>query len=77
MSDVAAFENDLRMRQVSLLFYNSQATNAAAKRLIGIAQAAKIPIVGVTETEPPATKFQAWMLGQLDAIARALSDGPR
>ena len=50
VSDVAAFENDLRKHQVRLLFYNSQASSAAAQRLMKIAQQSKIPIVGVTET---------------------------
>jgi zinc/manganese transport system substrate-binding protein len=72
-SDVAAFENDLRKRQVRLLFYNSQASDAAAQRMVRIAQEAKIPVVGVTETEPPNRTFQDWMMGQLNAIAQALS----
>ena len=52
-SDVAAFETDLRKHAVRLLFYNSQATDAAAQRLVRIARQSKIPVVGVTETEPP------------------------
>ena len=72
-SDVAAFEGDLRNQRVKLFFYNSQASDEAAKRLLGIAQAAKIPVVGVTETEPPGPKFQDWMLGELQAVDAALS----
>ena len=74
VSDIAAFENYLRKHMVRLLFVNSQATGAATMRLVGIARDAKIPIVGVTETEPAGMKFQDWMMGELDAIARALSD---
>jgi len=73
-SDVGAFENDLRKHQVRLLFYNSQASDAAAQRMVRIAREAKIPVVGVTETEPPGTTFQDWMMGQLNAIAQALSN---
>ena len=40
-SDVAAFENDLRKHQVRLLFYNSQASDTAATRLVGIARDAR------------------------------------
>jgi zinc/manganese transport system substrate-binding protein len=69
---VAAFERDLRTHQVRLLIYNSQATNPAAQRMEHIAQAAHIPIVGATETEPPGTIYQDWMLRELDAVARAL-----
>jgi zinc/manganese transport system substrate-binding protein len=73
VSDVASFENDLRKHQVGLLFYNSQASDAAATRLLGIARSANIPVVGVTETEPADTKFQDWMMRELDAIEQALS----
>jgi len=76
VSDVAAFENDLRKHQAHLLFYNSQATDAAAQRMVRIAQQSKVPIVGVTETEPAGTTFQDWMLGQLNAVAQALASSP-
>ena len=72
-SDTAAFERDLKTRQVRVLLYNSQATGPVPKRLMRIAQAARIPVVGVTETEPAGQTYQAWMLGQLDAVDRALS----
>lgn len=75
-SDVAAFEDDLRQRRVRLLLYNSQATDTAARRLLRIARQAGVPVVGVTETEPPGTSYQAWMMGELDAVERALA-GPR
>ena len=73
-SDVAAFENDLRKHQVRLLFYNSQASDAAAQRMVRIAQQEKIPVVGVTETEPAGTTFQNWMTGELNAVSDALSN---
>jgi zinc/manganese transport system substrate-binding protein len=76
VSDVAAFENDLRKHAVRLLLYNSQATDAAAQRLVKIAQQAKIPVVGVTETQPAGKAYQDWMMGELDAIAQALSNPP-
>ena len=72
-SDVAAFEDDLRGHKVSLFFYNSQANDSAVQRLLGIARQAGIPIIGVTETEPRGQDYQHWMLGELDAIDRALS----
>ena len=58
-SDVAAFENDLRKHRSALLFYNSQATDTAAQRLVRSPQQSKVPVVGVTETEPPGTTYQA------------------
>jgi zinc/manganese transport system substrate-binding protein len=74
VSDVAAFENDLRKHAVRLLFYNSQAANAAAQRLVRIARQSKVPVVGVTETEPQGKTYQDWMMGQLDAVAQALAN---
>jgi zinc/manganese transport system substrate-binding protein len=41
--------------------------------MVRIAQQAKVPVVGVTETEPAGTTFQDWMMGELNAIAQALS----
>ncbi len=73
-SDIAAFEADLRQRRVRLLLFNSQATDPAAQRLLGIAKASGVPVVGVTETEPAGKTYQAWMLDQLDAVQRALSE---
>jgi zinc/manganese transport system substrate-binding protein len=72
-SDVAAFENDLRTRRARLLVYNSQASDRVAERMVGIAKAAHIPVVAVSETEPPGTTYQAWILSELDAIDRALA----
>jgi zinc/manganese transport system substrate-binding protein len=75
-SDIAAFETDLRQRRVKLLLFNSQATGPAAQRLLGIAKASGVPVVGVTETEPKGKTFQAWMLEQLDAVGLALANAP-
>jgi zinc/manganese transport system substrate-binding protein len=71
-SDVAAMENDLRRRQVRMLFHNSQATDTAAERLVRIARESKVPVVGVTETEPAGTTYQTWMMDQLAAVTEAL-----
>ena len=74
-SDVAAMEADLTQHRVRVLIYNRQATDGAAKRLLRIAREAKVPVVGVTETEPAGQDYVAWMLSQLDALDRALSAG--
>ncbi len=71
-SDVAALETDLRTHKVKLLIYNSQVSDPTTLRMTKIAQAAQVPVVGATETEPPGQTYQAWMTGELDAVARAL-----
>ena len=72
-SDVVAFENDLRARRVRLLVYNSQATDAVAARMVRLARTSQVPVVAVTETEPAGKPYQAWMLGQLDAVDQAVA----
>jgi zinc/manganese transport system substrate-binding protein len=76
-SDVAAMETDLRQHRVRVFFYNSQATDTAAQRLLKIAQESGIPVVGVTETEPAGKTFQQWMLDQLNAVEQALANRPQ
>jgi zinc/manganese transport system substrate-binding protein len=75
-SDIAAIDDDLREHRVHILFYNSQATDTAAQRLVAIAHQSGIPVVGVTETEPPNKTYQQWMTDQLDAVAQALANHP-
>jgi zinc/manganese transport system substrate-binding protein len=71
-SQVAAFENDLKNRTVKVLFYNSQVTDDLTARLLRLAKESGVPVVGVSETEPPGTIYQDWMTGQLDALNKAL-----
>ncbi|GBH24632.1 metal ABC transporter solute-binding protein, Zn/Mn family [Burkholderia vietnamiensis] len=73
--DVAAFENDLRKRQVRVLIYNSQAEAPMTRRLLKLARDGGVPTVSVTETQPAGKTFQQWMAGQLDALAVALAAG--
>jgi zinc/manganese transport system substrate-binding protein len=74
-SEVAGFENDLKGHKVRVMLYNAQASEPAVAKLVDLAKANGIPVVGVSETEPPNSTYQAWMLGQLDALDKALA-GP-
>lgn len=73
--DVAAFEQDLKERKVRVMFYNKQAASKIVQRLVELARAAKVPVVGITETQPANMSFQDWMLGQLNDTDKALA-GP-
>jgi zinc/manganese transport system substrate-binding protein len=73
--DFAAFEGELKARNVKVLFYNRQASDNLVNHLVDLARASKIPVVGVTETEPAGQSFQAWMMSELDATGAALA-GP-
>lgn len=71
-SDVAAFESDLKTHKVKLLVYNSQASDPIAERMMKLAKASHVPVVGAAETEPPGKTYQHWMASELDAVDRAL-----
>jgi zinc/manganese transport system substrate-binding protein len=74
-SQVAAFENDLRGRHVKAMLYNAQASEPAVAKLVQMAKDNGVPVVGVSETEPPNSTYQDWMLGQLNALDKALAGG--
>jgi zinc/manganese transport system substrate-binding protein len=72
--DIAAFENDLKTQRVKALIFNKQAITNLTKRMLDTAQRARIPVVGVTETEPAGVNYQDWMLMQLNELQKALAD---
>jgi zinc/manganese transport system substrate-binding protein len=76
--DIAAFQDQLRNHQVSLLVYNVQTVTPITEQLKSLAQAASIPIVGVSETMPlGAQTFQGWQAGQLRLLLNALQQARR
>ena len=74
-NDVATFERDLKYHKVRVLLYNKQASDKVVQRLVDLARAANIPVVGVTETAPPGVSYQDWMIAQLNDLEKALA-GP-
>jgi zinc/manganese transport system substrate-binding protein len=74
-SDVAALEDDLAARTVRILFYNAQVSDDLTARMLGIARASHVPVVGISETKPPHKTYQEWIAGALDAVRKALADG--
>ncbi len=72
-ADDAAFENALTDRTVKVLIYNAQVTDAATKHLRDVATTAGVPVVGMTETLPPADRdYQTWQADQAQALLAAL-----
>jgi zinc/manganese transport system substrate-binding protein len=71
--DIAAFERDLREHKVKVLLYNKQTSTKLTQRMLDIARRSKIPVVGVTETEPIGMSYQDWMLTQLAELQNALA----
>ncbi len=71
--ETSEFEKSLKSKTVKILFYNSQVSDPTTDRMQKIAQAAKIPIVGVTETQPLDQKsYVGWMLTELLHVKAAL-----
>ena len=70
--DVADFEDDLKSHKVRVLIYNTQASSPASERMKRIAEEAKIPVVGVSETLPSGRHYQDWIATELDALDAAL-----
>jgi len=71
--DTAAMDRLISSRGIDALLYNAQAVSAITQSAQKLAQEARIPIVPVTETLPPAyATYQAWQLGQTQALLRAL-----
>jgi zinc/manganese transport system substrate-binding protein len=72
---VAQFEGDLTRRRARLLLYNTQTVSPLTAHLRDLALKNHIPIVGISETEPPGQDYQQWQLSQLHAIDHALATG--
>ncbi|MDE2385340.1 MAG: zinc ABC transporter substrate-binding protein [Alphaproteobacteria bacterium] len=72
ISDVARFEQDLKSRAVKLLVFNAQAPTPLAQKMVELAKANGIPVVPVTETEPPGQSYQQWLLDEATAVSKAL-----
>jgi len=69
----AAFEKSLTSRTAKILFYNSQVTDPTTDRIQKIAKKSGVPVVGVTETQPPDQKsYVGWMMHELDGVQAAL-----
>jgi zinc/manganese transport system substrate-binding protein len=69
---VAEMTRLVSTRRVKVLLYNSQAVSPITARIRSAARAAGVPVVGVSETLPPHTTFQAWQLAQVETLRAAL-----
>ena len=71
----ADFENSLKSKTAKVLFYNNQVTDPSTQQMQSIAKASGVPIVGVSETQPPdAASYVEWMLSQLRELAAMLPE---
>ncbi|HEX5414664.1 MAG TPA: zinc ABC transporter substrate-binding protein [Chloroflexota bacterium] len=71
-SAVARFRNLLTTRAVRVLIYNRQAITPITTQMEDLARQNGIPVVAVTETEPPDKTYQQWLLDELATLHQAL-----
>jgi zinc/manganese transport system substrate-binding protein len=70
---VVEFQNQLSSHKIKALVYNNQTVTAVTTNVKTLAQANKIPLVGVSETLQPLTAtFQEWQTSQLQVLEAAL-----
>lgn len=71
---VAAFQQQINQKQITVLVYNVQTVTAVTTNLKQLASQQNIPIVGVSETiQPPDASFQDWQYAQLLVLQNALN----
>ncbi len=69
--DLEAVLDLVESRDLLLLAYNDQTTNAQTELVRSAAEAAGVPVVSFTETLPESQDYLEWMSSNLDAIAAA------
>jgi zinc/manganese transport system substrate-binding protein len=73
--DTITVERQIAARRIRVWVYNAQNVTPEIKRLNGLAAAAHIPLVTITETlSPPADSFQQWQVAQLERLESALHE---
>jgi zinc/manganese transport system substrate-binding protein len=73
-ADEAAVEQQINLKQIKVLIYNSQNTPNTIQALINRARANNIPVATITETlTPEKASFQDWQSAQLQGIQSALA----
>ena len=71
--DVNDFEQALAHKKMTVLIYNTQTQGAVPEQVRSKAEAAKVPVVNVTESVPPKfSTFEAWQVSQLKDLGTAL-----
>lgn len=74
---VQAFQTSLQSHTAKILFYNKQVDSPLVQQLLEIAKQHAIPIIGVTETQPPDKTYIEWIYYELKQVAMVLSPSPK
>ncbi len=77
-TDTQSVERQAQRHLIRVWIFNSQNVTPEIQRVNGLARAAGIPIVTVTETlSPAADSFEQWQVSELRSLERALARGVR
>jgi zinc/manganese transport system substrate-binding protein len=68
---IAEMQDQISRHEIKMLIYNVQTVSPVTERIRKDARRLGVPVVGVSETLPPALSYQGWMLRQLDEIEQA------
>ncbi|HUC19684.1 MAG TPA: zinc ABC transporter substrate-binding protein [Acetobacteraceae bacterium] len=60
--------------KVEVFVYNQQVTDSLTQSFLTLARRNVIPIVGVYETMPNGYHYQAWMVAEVEALRKAVTD---
>lgn len=72
-AETADFQKSLEKKEARILFYNNQVTDPSTERMKSMARKNGVPVIGVSETQPPDAKsYVDWMLSELGEIAAVL-----
>lgn len=69
---VVEYRNAINNRVAKMFMFNNQAVTQMSQQLSDYAAASNIPVVSMSETMPPNTTYQQWMISQLTAALQAL-----
>jgi zinc/manganese transport system substrate-binding protein len=73
--DVTAQNGLLGGKKVKLFAYNQQVTDSLTTAFLDTSRKAGVPVVGVYETMPmPGYTYQSWMLAEVAALQKAVTD---
>jgi zinc/manganese transport system substrate-binding protein len=70
---VAAEQDLITQHRVKVLLYNSQTVTKITAGIRDLAVSSSIPVVGISETEPPGHTYQQWQLDELSRLEAALA----
>ncbi len=74
--DVTAQNGLFANHQVKVFVYNQQVTDTLTQSFLSQAKQNRVPVVGVYETMPAhGYDYQSWMLAEVDAMRRAVTNG--